>query len=279
MLPLTLLPAPEQSSAWAHAQALLARSAHSALDLGSSNLVSFIVFVPVAGIVGLTLTVFLKWRRGGRDMAALKNSFSSLPAYLEAFGVCVITWGGLFVFSLGKTIYEDHNTFASQVQSLKSVNARLIDSVNANGRQITALEKDAALGRQPINTINKEAVTALLREVQQFITETQMREKIFRKTFFAPRINGNEISVRREEFDMQTGFLFYERFGARLESLSSFLKHRGLNAQRNSIDGALLNGHFRTDPSDGQVIAGALGLSEDTLQILADQLAVISGLL
>ena len=101
-----------------HLWRLLVSSSHLALSLGSSTGISFL-WLGLGGILaGAAINTFLDWNSGGRNMAALRESFRSWRPYISGLSGFLVVWLGLYTYAVARTVYIDHLTLAAKARQV-----------------------------------------------------------------------------------------------------------------------------------------------------------------
>ena len=107
-----------------HVRHLLFRALKNTLTLGGSTLAGVIV-VGIGGIIfGFGVTLFFEWMRGGRTKAVLLTAIKSWPTYLGTVVGLFLAWVGLYVWTIGATIYGDHEDL---VRAVEYANSQMIE--------------------------------------------------------------------------------------------------------------------------------------------------------
>jgi hypothetical protein len=108
-----------------HLKNLLRIARDRALRVGGSSLVGVIVVGLLAILAGFVVTAGIEWYRGGRTMSSLRNALKSWPPYVGSFVGLLLCWGGIYIWAVAATVYQDH-------QSLVNANIALLRKSEAN---------------------------------------------------------------------------------------------------------------------------------------------------
>jgi hypothetical protein len=102
-----------------HLWNLLERAKDNALALGGSTLAGVAVGGLCAIFLGFAITVLIEWYRGGRTETSLRDAVRSWPPYLGGAAGLLVAWALMFVWSVGATVFQDHQTSWTAVNAWK----------------------------------------------------------------------------------------------------------------------------------------------------------------
>ena len=146
-------PADSMSSALRHALNLLDRSWQTfTQDLGTTTL-GFVTPLLVFGLI-ITVTLFLLFRKqgGAAVRGYVRAAVATAVVSVAAFG---IVYGSIFVKSVVKTIYTDHQNLVSVNEALRTENARFkqppLPPPTPSGPKLTILFRKRELDRGVID--------------------------------------------------------------------------------------------------------------------------------
>jgi hypothetical protein len=104
---------------WQHFKNLLWATCLSALSIGGSTWISFLLLSVGAAVLVSVITLFIEWNRSDRTINSFNATWRQWPTYVVPPVTLIALWIGVFGWSVFRTVYDDHERLIVQISNLK----------------------------------------------------------------------------------------------------------------------------------------------------------------